>query len=72
VGQGIQRDHTVMLVDRGFLNPVLFSARCCWHVGKGYDIACDIGEHRDNTDSVILSPPPILSYLGNAREKWGS
>jgi hypothetical protein len=38
VGPGIQKDHMVMLVDRGLLRPVLFSAWSCWHVGKGYGV----------------------------------
>jgi hypothetical protein len=38
----------------------------CWHVDKGYDVGCDVGERTKNTDDVVLSPPPIFSYLGNA------
>jgi hypothetical protein len=68
VGLGIQRDHRVILVDQSLPRPILSSVRSCWCVGEGYGVGCGIGDHRENTDSVVPSPLPIPSHLSNAQE----
>jgi hypothetical protein len=58
VGPGIQKDHRVILVDRGLLRPVLFSARSCWRVGKGYDVGCRVGRIQN-----VSSRPSACSLM---------
>jgi hypothetical protein len=71
VGSGKQRDSGVRieLVDRDLPHPVLYSARSCRCVSKGYGVGFGVGGHRRNTDGVVPSHLHVPSRLSNAWEQ---